>query len=32
MSVSEYREKFFKLSRYAPQKVAKDEKKKELFL
>jgi hypothetical protein len=32
MSVSEYRDKFIQLSRYAPEDVAKDEKKKELFL
>jgi hypothetical protein len=32
MSVSEYRDKFIQLSRYAPRKVEDDEKKHELFL
>jgi hypothetical protein len=32
MSVSEYRDKFIQLSRYAPEDVADDEKKQELFL
>jgi hypothetical protein len=32
MSVSEYRGKFIQLSRYAPEEVADDEKKQELFL
>jgi hypothetical protein len=32
MSVSEYRDKFIQLSRYAPEEVAEDEKKQELFL
>jgi hypothetical protein len=32
MSVSEYRDKFIQLSRYAPRDVEDDEKKKELFL
>jgi hypothetical protein len=32
MSVSEYRDKFIQLSRYAPEEVDEDEKKQELFL
>jgi hypothetical protein len=32
MLVSEYRDKFIQLSRYAPGEVADDEKKQELFL
>jgi hypothetical protein len=32
MSVSEYRDKFIQLSRYAPREVDDDEKKQELFL
>jgi hypothetical protein len=32
MSVSEYRDKFIQLSRYAPRDVEDDEKKQELFL
>jgi hypothetical protein len=32
MSMSEYRDKFIQLSRYAPAEVADDEKKQELFL
>jgi hypothetical protein len=32
MSVSEYRDKFIQLSRYAPWEVDEDEKKHELFL
>jgi hypothetical protein len=32
MSVSEYRDKFIQLSRYAPREVEDDEKKHELFL
>jgi hypothetical protein len=32
MSVSEYRDKFIQLSRYAPRDVGDDEKKQELFL
>jgi hypothetical protein len=32
MSVSEYRDKFIQLSRYAPEEVVDDEKKQELFL
>ncbi|CAN6178397.1 unnamed protein product [Urochloa humidicola] len=32
MIVSEYRDKFIQLSRYAPESVADDEKKQELFL
>jgi hypothetical protein len=32
MSVSEYRDKFIKLSWYAPREVDDDEKKQELFL
>jgi hypothetical protein len=32
MSVSEYRDKFIQLSRYAPGEVDDDEKKQELFL
>jgi hypothetical protein len=32
MSVSEYRDKFIQLSRYAPRDVKDDEKKQELFL
>jgi hypothetical protein len=32
MSVSEYRDKFIQLSRYAPREVKDDEKKQELFL
>jgi hypothetical protein len=32
MSVSEYRDKFIQLSRYALEEVAEDEKKQELFL
>jgi hypothetical protein len=32
MSISEYRDKFIQLSRYAPREVEDDEKKQELFL
>ena len=32
MLVSEYRDKFIQLSRYAPEEVDEDEKKQELFL
>jgi hypothetical protein len=32
MYVSEYRDKFIQLSRYAPGEVSYDEKKQELFL
>jgi hypothetical protein len=32
MSVSEYRDKFIQLSRYAPDEVADDEQKQELFI
>ena len=32
MTVSEYHDKFLQLSRYAPEEVAQDEKKQELFL
>jgi hypothetical protein len=32
MSVSEYRDKFIQLSRYAPRDVEDDEQKQELFL
>jgi hypothetical protein len=32
MSVIEYRDKFIKLSRYAPEEVVDDEKKQELFM
>jgi len=32
MTVSEYRDKFLQLSWYAPEEVAQDEKKQELFL
>ena len=32
MTVSGYRDKFLQLSRYAPEEVAQDEKKQELFL
>jgi hypothetical protein len=32
MSVSEYRDKFIQLSRYAPYKVADDERKQEHFM
>jgi hypothetical protein len=32
MSVSEYREKFIQLSRYAPDEVADDERKQEHFI
>ncbi|CAN6373168.1 unnamed protein product [Urochloa humidicola] len=32
MSVSEYRDRFIQLSRYAPEDVADDEKKQDLFL
>jgi hypothetical protein len=32
MFVSEYRDKFVQLSRYAPREVEDDEKKQELFL
>ena len=32
VSVSEYRDKFIQLSRYAPSEVDDDEKKQELFL
>ena len=32
MSVSEYRDKFIQLSRYAPDEVAKDERKQEHFI
>jgi hypothetical protein len=32
MSVSEYHDKFIQLSRYAPDEVAEDERKKEHFI
>jgi hypothetical protein len=32
MIVSEYRDEFIQLSRYAPEEVVEDEKKQELFL
>jgi hypothetical protein len=32
MSVSEYRDKFIQLSRYAPDEVAEDERKQEHFI
>jgi hypothetical protein len=32
MSVSEYRDRFFQLSRYAPNEVAKDERKQKHFI
>jgi hypothetical protein len=32
MSVSEYRDKFIQLSRFAPNEVADDERKKEHFM
>jgi hypothetical protein len=32
MSVSEYRDKFIELSRYAPEDVPDDDKKQELFM
>jgi hypothetical protein len=32
MSVSEYRDRFIQLSRYAPDKVAEDERKQENFI
>jgi hypothetical protein len=32
MTVSEYRDKFIQLSKYAPEEVAKDERKQEQFL
>jgi hypothetical protein len=32
MSISEYRDKFIQLSRYAPREVDDDEKRQELFL
>jgi hypothetical protein len=32
MSVAEFRDKFIELSRYAPEEVADDSKKQELFL
>ena len=32
MSVTEYRDKFIELSRYAPDEVADDDKKQELFM
>jgi hypothetical protein len=32
MIVSEYRDEFIQLYRYAPEEVAEDEKKQELFL
>jgi hypothetical protein len=32
MSVSEYRDKFIQLSKYAPEEVAEDEKKHKFFL
>jgi hypothetical protein len=32
MTVSEYRDKFIQLSRYAPEEVADDERKQEQFL
>jgi hypothetical protein len=32
MSVSEYRDKFIQLSRYAPEEVAEDERKQKQFL
>jgi hypothetical protein len=32
MSVSEYRDKFIQLSRYAPEEVAEDERKQEHFI
>jgi hypothetical protein len=31
-SVSEYRDKFIQLSKYAPEEVAEDERKQERFL
>jgi hypothetical protein len=32
MSVSEYRDRFIQLSRYAPDEVAEDERKQEHFI
>jgi hypothetical protein len=32
MSVTEYRDRFIELSRYAPEEVADDPKKKERFM
>jgi hypothetical protein len=32
MTLSEYRDKFIQLSRYAPKEVAEDERKQEQFL
>jgi hypothetical protein len=32
MLVSEYRDKFIQLSKYAPEEVAEDEKKQKFFL
>jgi hypothetical protein len=32
MTVSEYRDKFIQLSRYAPEEVADDERKEEQFM
>ena len=32
MSVSEYRDKFIQLSRYAPEEVIDDERKQEQFM
>jgi hypothetical protein len=32
MSVSEYRDRFIQLSRYAPDEVAEDERKQENFI
>jgi hypothetical protein len=32
MSVSEYRDRFIQLSRYAPDEVVQDERKKEHFI
>ncbi len=32
MSISEYRDKFIQLSRYAPEEVAEDERKQEHFI
>jgi hypothetical protein len=32
MTVSEYRDKFIQLSRYAPEEVADDERKQEQFM
>jgi hypothetical protein len=32
MSVSEYKDKFIQLSRYAPEEVAEDERKQEHFI